>query len=345
MKRVAIQLFGHLRSFKKTFDSFYQNIILPNQNAGYELDVFMHTWDETDHSTITWHNQAGERRGREVTEEIIDFIKKKYTPRKLLIEKQVDAEEFIIKEKILGAPRAYKGVVNVAYTKYMSTRLRREYEKECGISYDYVILTRPDILFHQPFAIDGFLLVYGHYGWPVPENGLFFGYNFFSRGDVEEPRLLGGIDIIFFGRPTAIDKATSFYELVENGTVTTQEVEADFYCFEVFWYRYWISQGLEPIRIKYIQFSSFNIIRNEEEYTNAISGNQQAKNYIHSLKINQANGYDQNFINLRTQTKGKAKPRIKLYLYKILRKLIKIFPYFFAYRVIERLHEIIKVNG
>jgi len=345
MKRAAIQLFGHLRSFRKTFDSFFKHIILPNQKAGYEVDVFMHTWDETDHSTITWHNQAGEQRGREVDESAIDFIKKNYKPKKLSIEKQVEAEEFIITEKILGVPRAYKGVVNVAYTKYRSSRLRREYENERGITYDYVILTRPDILFHQPFDIDRFLLVYKYYGWPAPENGLFFGYNFFSRGEAEEERLLGGIDIIFFGGPAAIDKATSFYALVKNGKITPQEVGADFYCFEVFWYRYWISQGLAPVRIKYIQFSSFNIIRNEEEYSSALAGNHQAQKNIHSLKINVVNGYDQNAINLKPRETVGAKQRLKVYLYKIIRKIIKFFPYFLVYKRIERLNKAITHEG
>ena len=178
-KRIAIQLFGHLRSFRKTFDNFWKCIVIPNQMAGYEIDVFMHTWDETDHSTITWHNEAGEQRGREVNEEVIDFIMKNYKPKKLLVQKQVDADDYIIKEKIADAPRAYKGVVNVAYTKYMSTRLRKEYESEHNVQYKYVIMTRPDILFHSAFDIEKFLLVYEKYGWQVPGNGLFFGHNFF----------------------------------------------------------------------------------------------------------------------------------------------------------------------
>lgn len=325
-KRIAIQLFGHLRSFRKTYQGFYENIILPNEKAGYKIDIFLHTWNETDHSTITWHNQNGELRGKEIDDEVIEFIEKNYKPKKYMIEPQVAADDYIITEKIAGVPRAYKGVVNVSYTKYMANKLRLDYEKEHKIKYDYVIVTRPDILFHKPFDIDKLLYVYKNYGWEPPGNGLFFGYNLFSRGDVEDKHLLGGIDIIFFAKPENITKATSFYELVKNNKITPPEVGKDFYCFEIFWYNYWLSQGLEPIRVKYFQFSAFNIIRNEEEYNLAQNRFQEEELKIKNIKVNSFNNCDENVKFIVTEKHSSCKKSSKYNKFKQnFSKLLKYY--------------------
>lgn len=294
--RIAIQLFGHLRSFQKTFDCFHKHIILPNLNNGWEVDVFLHTWDETDHSTVTWHNENGERRGRDITKDVLTFIDTKYSPKGFLIEKQLETEKTIIIEKIAGAPRAYNGIVNIAYTQYKVNELRKNYGKLHGIEYDHVIVTRPDILFHQAFDIKRFLGVYNHYNWNVPKNGLFFGYNLFSRGEVEDQNLLGGIDLIFFGNSQSIDKAVSYYTKFEDNSVNSKVLSEDFYCLETFWFKHWIDVGLEPIRLKYFQFSSFNIIRNEEEYEKAMGTAKEHAESIRLIKVNNVNNFDQNIV-------------------------------------------------
>ena len=56
MKHLAVQLFGHLRTFEKTFNSFYNNVVKPNEDAGYSIDIFIHTWDEFECTTQQWHN-------------------------------------------------------------------------------------------------------------------------------------------------------------------------------------------------------------------------------------------------------------------------------------------------
>lgn len=336
-KRVAIQLFGHLRSYKKTSESLFKYLVQPQVDNGYEVDIFIHTWDETDHSTITWHNKNGEQRGRTVTTEVIKEVKKIYHPKKLLVEKQVDAPDYIITEKIASAPRSYKGVVNVAYTKYMASVLRRDYAREHNISYDYVIVTRPDIVFHEDFIIDDFLRVYNVYNWEVPQNGLFFGFNFFARGLVEDKHMLGGSDIIFFGSENVIDTATSCYREIENNVISTNNISDDFYCFEIFWYQYWIKHGLEPIRIKYIQFSSFNIIRNVEDYNRAMREQAEQAKAINSLKIVSLTGADAN-IRYKKEKK-KAKTGLKF-----LREFLKLLPYFLVHKKITNIRRQISAD-
>ena len=49
--KIAVQIFGHLRTFKECFPFLKKNLL-----DKYDCDVFMHTWDTIDHSTKTWHN-------------------------------------------------------------------------------------------------------------------------------------------------------------------------------------------------------------------------------------------------------------------------------------------------
>ena len=321
-KRVAIQLFGHLRSFRKTHESFFKYIVEPQLKNGYEVDIFIHTWNETDHSTITWHNQNGEKRGLSVDQ-------------KILVENQIKVDNFIITEKIASAPRAFSGVANVAYTQFMSSKIRRAHAEENNIKYDYVIVTRPDIMFHKPFDIDNFLYIYNEYNWDIPQNGLFFAHNFFARGNVEDRHMIGGSDIIFFGNEDVINKATNLYTEIHEKTIKPSDIEKDFYCFEVFWYNYWLKQNLEPIRIKYIQFSYFNIVRNEEEYNRALLNNELEYKKVYNIKTNAINNFDEN-VFFQSQKERKSK------FDKIKREILKILPYCIVHKKINILNEKIK---
>lgn len=293
-KRIAIQIFGHLRSFEQTVDSLHEYLVLPNKKRGYEVDIFMHTWDETDLSTIAWHNQQGEKLGRKVTKEIVDFIEEKYSPRKYLVEAQIDVPEQMLTAKLGRFACSYKGFVNTTYTQFMSNKLREDYEKENKIKYDWVIVTRPDILFHQPLDIEKILHVYKDYGWQIPKNGLFFGHNLFARGDVEDKHMYGGTDLIFFGNPKTINKSSSFYKLIAENKITPQEIDKNFYCFEAFWYAYWLRKRIEPIRIKYFQFSSYNIIRKPQDYNEAIKNSKEELKKANGIKLNAHDKTDHN---------------------------------------------------
>ena len=45
----------------------------------------------------------------------------------------------------------------MAYSLYQGSKLRKEYERSEGVEYDWVIVTRPDILFHKDFSVDQIL--------------------------------------------------------------------------------------------------------------------------------------------------------------------------------------------
>ncbi len=139
-KKLAIQLFGHIRTFEQTFPYFKDNIISANM-VDYDIDIFIHTWDEF--SAMGKPNTERFRLneplcGKKLTKDDIDKINKLYQPKKILIEK-------------LTVP--YGGDASIEKVN----RLREEYEFEIGVKYHQILYIRPDILALHPLKIDIFL--------------------------------------------------------------------------------------------------------------------------------------------------------------------------------------------
>jgi len=153
-KRIAIQLFGHLRSFQKTQSSLKKNIIFPcEKSGGYAVDVFIHTWDELEHTDMRTHYRVDKRtKGKPLTDAYIRLMMKNYAPKAFLVEKQLqltdEEKEVSQKNGILD-----KRSKNMAYTFYASNWLRAEYEQTNGMCYDLVCVTRPDIIFYKPLDL------------------------------------------------------------------------------------------------------------------------------------------------------------------------------------------------
>jgi hypothetical protein len=120
--------------------------------------------------------------------------------------------------------------------------------------------------------------------------------------------------------------------------LTQAEIAQDFYCFEIFWYDFWLRKGLEPIRLKYFQFSDYNIIRNEKDYGIATQNAKQKQAEVDGIKINLVNNANENIVfNLPNEQEHTKAPVRSVQLLKIKRELLKIFPYFLVKQKIERL--------
>lgn len=187
-KRIAIQLFGHLRTFRETFESFQQNIILPNLKAGYEVDVFIHTWNVLEFAGETYHNENSQMRGNKLSEEDLEFVKEHYTPVEFFVEEQSDGKA-------------------MNYSMTAVNRLRIENSQKNQVEYDWVIMTRPDILFFTPFVPQSYIETYFNTDLDnvaVPEDCLFVGNNLFGRMNVADPRFVCEWDLIWFSRPDAM---------------------------------------------------------------------------------------------------------------------------------------------
>lgn len=259
MKRIAIQFFGHLRTYEKTYKSFFKHVVTPNVKDGYEVDIFIHTWTEKDHSTISHRNPNGEKyRGSELTNKDKELVNKIYSPKKILYENQLDCEERIFFEKLYNTKKSFKGVLNMVYTKYKSSSIRSEYENNSGIEYDWVLVTRPDIEFFSPFRIEDILQDYHRLGHSVPENGLFYATKIFARAKVDDLKFIGGSDLVYFGKPKNIDKATNLYKTWQKANNFKDLYDIDnFFSFEFWFINYWIGQGLLPVAINYVTAIDF----------------------------------------------------------------------------------------
>lgn len=80
--KIAICLFGNLRTFKQCSNSLEQHVSSIN-----ECDIFIHTWSSLNHSTQTWHKNNSPENSLNVNLQI-DCINECYRPKKLLIEDQ-----------------------------------------------------------------------------------------------------------------------------------------------------------------------------------------------------------------------------------------------------------------
>ena len=85
-KRLAIQFFGHTRTYKKTYESFFKNIVEPNLKDGWEVDIFIHTWDMSSSSDKSWHNGMDLFDINPLNQNDIEDIKRIYSPKSFLVE-------------------------------------------------------------------------------------------------------------------------------------------------------------------------------------------------------------------------------------------------------------------
>lgn len=184
VKRIAIQFFGHFRTFEYTVDSLVKNLIEANRKDGYEIDVFVHTWDILEGRT--WHGGNKDIEGIKLTQEHANLINNKLFPKKLKIDSASTEEH--LQGKSLEAV----------------CKLRKNYEQEHGVEYKWVIESRLDILCLSEFRINDFI------GWydctlrdfEYDENTKFVASSTFKRAPVYEPReWVHECDILYFARP------------------------------------------------------------------------------------------------------------------------------------------------
>ena len=144
MKKVAILFHGHLRSYETTAPLFNKNVVSHLRDNGFDVDVFLHTWDEEEFTTKTWH--AGTKDVKKTEDQ---KIKNCYCPTKFKIEKQVleNTTRYMF-------TRPYSAIKSVWYSFHQSWKMMVENEKSNDKRYDYVIVTRPDVIHYSNFLID-----------------------------------------------------------------------------------------------------------------------------------------------------------------------------------------------
>ncbi|EAI3897837.1 TPA: hypothetical protein ACV154_001744, partial [Campylobacter jejuni] len=181
IKKLAIQLFGHMRTYELTYQKFRENIIEVNLRDGWEIDLFIHTWDKFNSSSKSWHENLNLfSNNNYLTKEDKNKIQRLYNPKFLSIEPLED------------------GVHGGLLSKIRGNELRKQYSNN---NYTYILYTRPDLLFINPFRIDTFLSIYlqGAYkNIGLPKKHTFCCNNFFRGRKVADPRILNEGDLIYF---------------------------------------------------------------------------------------------------------------------------------------------------
>ena len=271
---IAIQLFGHLRTFEQTSSSFLQNVVEVNKAHGHDVDIFIHTWDELDHSTVNYRNPNGEcLTDRRLLNSDLELARSMYQPKKIKIEPQLVCGEAIIREKIGKFDRSIKGCLNMAYSLYQGSRMRQEYERSKGVEYDWVIVTRPDILFHKEFSVSQIFDAYEQFNFEIPKGSIFHGFNPFGRENmIEEPQFMTGTDLIFLARPEDIDLANSLYEDFDANIDVT-----NFYCMEGWFGSYWRSRKLDVYPINFRHGPDFDVIKSLRAQTESCPKRDEKK--------------------------------------------------------------------
>lgn len=144
--KIAVQFFGHLRTFRKCAPSIEKHLL-----SKYDCDVFMHTWNKTEHDTCTWHNNKS--RILDVNEKLLSVVQRLYKPKGLLVEEQKPAEERLLRL----AHDNGQTQISVAGIRFMLSSmkkaddLRLSYAEQNNVHYDYVITLRPDIFLKKTF--------------------------------------------------------------------------------------------------------------------------------------------------------------------------------------------------
>ncbi|MGX3043645.1 hypothetical protein [Helicobacter sp. T3_23-1056] len=183
-KRLAICFFGHLRTFNQTCESFFKNIVEVNRNDEWQIDIFMHTWDEFEKAGFAWHNYLASLDGKKVTQDDINQVLRIYEPKKFLIE-------------TLHQERG----MDISLSK--TQELARDYAKEQNLNYDYTLILRPDLYFKNPLRLNTYIEWYKDKRIatvaPLPPKHIFTAHNIFGRMPVADPRYICEADLLWFG--------------------------------------------------------------------------------------------------------------------------------------------------
>ncbi len=159
--KIALCLSGHMRKFEQ---------IAPSLRFLPACDVFIHTWDKLGYASNYKTDSA-------LNSTNIDKIKKLYNPAQLVVENSSFINELIAEcnqyaPHLIGVPKPLGHMASMFYKIYAANELRKRHEMEAGIKYDWVIRSRPDLLFHGdtrlPEYQTGAVFIPGHLsggGW------------------------------------------------------------------------------------------------------------------------------------------------------------------------------------
>jgi hypothetical protein len=201
MKKFAICFYGHIRTWNLCKENFTTNVIeslhpiLP--------DIFVHTYDKNNVVSDIIHTEE------EINGMFIFDLKSGETiiPKKIIVENNDKAQE---KNKIesqeigyeIGTSKTYSVIKKIK----LSHDLMKEYEIKNNINYDYIMMTRPDMIFRNISFSPDILNIINN------ENCL---YNFYSGSPDPSDEVVVGVPKMI---EIYVSRYTQFYKIKTEHT-------------------------------------------------------------------------------------------------------------------------------
>ena len=142
--KTAICISGQPRNVHLAFPTINATLLEPNSP-----DVFIHLWLNKEDLDKPHFNSWGDS-VRTIDNDIIGNIFKKYNPKKIKIENQIDFPQF---NKYNLSPYQ-KNMVSMLYSMKQSNNLKKDYELENNFLYDAVIRSRFDLALEETIKIN-----------------------------------------------------------------------------------------------------------------------------------------------------------------------------------------------
>lgn len=171
MKRLAILMCGHFRTWNDTKKTFFENIINTNKDE-YKIDIFIYTWNTLGYSTVGTINQNPSELDNLLIDKYgvskhslkspllnIEQIKKELCPINMIVNDEENMKKEIYdkvntpKDSCSFYPNVFSNYRNV----YYCNKLKIKYETETNFTYDAVLKVRPDILYFKPININNLI--------------------------------------------------------------------------------------------------------------------------------------------------------------------------------------------
>ena len=195
--KIAILLFGHMRTYAYCVPFLKKNLL-----SCYDCDVFIHTWDTFESSTLKWDKRQG--LSEKLSLATLEHIENQYKPKKMLVESQLIKNDEIINSLIDSKKVSFTGMQYMLESLYKVNSLRKEYQKEKNIKYDLIIVTRPDIAIYNKLPLEASLREASMLGYEIDRCRFFAGLSNVSHANVSL-MVHRGCDMLFWGKETAID--------------------------------------------------------------------------------------------------------------------------------------------
>ena len=263
--KIAVQIFGHLRTYKQCYISLFENLL-----NYYDCDVFIHTWETMDHNTKTWHTYRARETG-ESAEKLRREISQTYHPKAIEIEKQIVKDEGVIVAN--NKEISLFGMKCMMHSMVRANKLREEYERKNNVQYDYVLCIRPDIQLLNPINFAKLA--------DADDGDCFYTAGFYKQKKrLSDFKYIGASDVLFFAKPDVISNilsdTDSIIEQIKNPDTTQYGPEYSIiYAIE--------QMKIKPILLNYILFESFNIVRGADTTKVIPAPQQKPSNKIHDI--------------------------------------------------------------